>query len=103
MVSIQTHEYRQGVKVNEQADFRSYASLEDGLQDYANFLRDSTRYQSAINEQSSGETYGHALQQGGYATDPNYGNKVERIYNGDLLNNTLNRMLNATTLENQDG
>lgn len=103
VVSIQTHEYRQGVKVNEQADFRSYASLEDGLQDYANFLRDSTRYQSAINEQSSGATYGHALQQGGYATDPNYGNKVERIYNGDLLNNTLNRMLNATTLENQDG
>ena len=31
VVSIQTHEYRQGVKVNEQADFRSYASLEDGL------------------------------------------------------------------------
>ena len=99
VVSIQTHEYRQGVKVNEQADFRSYASLEDGLQDYADFLRDSTRYQDAINEKTSGAAYGHALQQGGYATDPEYGNKVERIYNGDLLN----KVLNSSTVENQDG
>tara|TARA_B100001559_G_C16433158_1_gene590737 strand:- start:153 stop:1163 length:1011 start_codon:yes stop_codon:yes gene_type:complete len=99
VVSIQTHEYRQGVKVNEQADFRSYASLEDGLQDYANFLRDSTRYQDAINDKTSGAAYGHALQQGGYATDPEYGNKVERIYNGDLLN----KVLNSSTVENQDG
>ena len=99
VVSIQTHEYRQGVKVNEQADFHSYASLEDGLQDYANFLRDSTRYQDAINDKTSGAAYGHALQQGGYATDPEYGNKVERIYNGDLLN----KVLNSSTVENQDG
>ena len=98
VVSIQTHEYRQGVKVNEQADFRSYASLEEGLSDYADFLRDSTRYQQAINDQTPGDAYGHALQQGGYATDPEYGDKVQRIYHSDLLNSSL-----AQKLENQDG
>lgn len=99
VVSIQTHEYRQGVKVNEQANFRSYASMEAGLQDYAAFLRDSTRYQDAINQNAAGAEYGHALQKGGYATDPEYGNKVERIYNGELLNNVLN----ASNRERQDG
>ena len=40
------------------------------------------------------------LQQSGYATDPNYGSKVERIYHGDTLNDVLKSGL---TTENQDG
>jgi flagellar protein FlgJ len=99
-VSVQTHEYRQGVRINENAEFRAYGSLEEGLTDYADFLRNSARYQNAINESVSGETYGHALQQSGYATDPNYGRKVERIYHGDTLNDALKSGLTA---ENQDG
>lgn len=100
VVSVQTHEYRQGVRVNENADFRAYNSLEEGLADYADFLRNSARYQNAINENVPGETYGHALQQSGYATDPDYGNKVERIYKGETLNDALK---SGMTAENQDG
>lgn len=100
VVSVQTHEYRQGVRVNENAEFRAYSSLEEGLSDYADFLKNSSRYQNAINENASGETYGHALQQSGYATDPNYGGKVERIYNGQTLNEAIKSGL---MMENQDG
>lgn len=100
VVSVATHEYRQGVRVNENSEFRAYGSLEEGLTDYADFLRNSARYQNAINESVPGETYGHALQQSGYATDPNYGSKVERIYKGETLNDALKSEL---ILENHDG
>ena len=102
VVTIQTHEYYNGVRVNESADFRSYVSLEAGLKDYADFLRDSARYQNAINEQTDGPSYGHALQQSGYATDPQYGQKVERIYNSDLLNNAINTNIRTETVEDID-
>lgn len=78
-VEVMTHEYRQGVRVNETASFRSYASLEDGLRDYADFLSGNSRYQDAIGQGLGADDYGHALQQAGYATDPEYGNKIERI------------------------
>ena len=90
VVTVATHEYREGVRVNESAAFRAYDSLEDGLRDYADFLSGAGRYQEAINEKTQGDSYGHALQQAGYATDPEYGNKIERIYHSPILNNAIN-------------
>jgi len=78
-VNVMTHEYRQGVRVNEVASFRSYASLEEGLRDYADFLSNSERYQQAVGQGLGADDYGYALQQAGYATDPEYGAKIERI------------------------
>ncbi|WP_221794710.1 glucosaminidase domain-containing protein [Oceanobacter mangrovi] len=85
-VSVMTHEYHQGVRVNESAEFRSYASLEQGLRDYADFLSNSERYQQAIGQGLAADQYGHALQQAGYATDPDYGSKIERIARSAVVN-----------------
>ena len=90
-VRVTTHEYRNGVRLRESADFRSYASLEDGLRDYVSFLSESSRYQQALQSDVSGQDYGYRLQQAGYATDPEYGAKIERIYQGDLLNQALKK------------
>lgn len=98
--TVTTHEYREGVRVNEKAEFRSYASLEEGLADYATFLKNSPRYQNAINDQAQGDEYGFELQRSGYATDPNYGGKIQRIYHSDTLNNAL---LTPQFMENADG
>ncbi|ASP40614.1 flagellar assembly peptidoglycan hydrolase FlgJ [Bacterioplanes sanyensis] len=84
-VEVTTHEYRDGVAVKEKARFRSYDSMQAGLQDYALFLQNHTRYQDAIHQGLDGSQYGHALQRAGYATDPAYGQKIERISSGDLL------------------
>ena len=100
VVSVQTHEYREGVRVNEQADFRSYASLEEGLADYVQFLKESPRYQNALNGGAEDDEYGYRLQQSGYATDPNYGGKIQRIYHGDTLNDAL---LRQSLMESNDG
>jgi flagellar protein FlgJ len=88
-VEVTTHEYRDGVAVKEKAQFRAYSSLQQGLQDYAAFLQQNQRYQQAINQGLDGNDYGHALQRAGYATDPAYGDKIQRISNGDLLQQAM--------------
>lgn len=89
-VQVTTHEYREGRKVKEQAEFRSYASIQEGMQDYASFLRNAERYQAALDKNLDANQFGYALQQSGYATDPKYGEKIQRIASGDTLNAALN-------------
>ena len=91
-VTVTTHEFREGVAVKEQAGFRSYRSVAEGLQDYADFLSQSARYEQAIGNNLGADQYGHALQQAGYATDPQYGQKIESISEGDTLNAALYRL-----------
>lgn len=95
-VEVQTHEYRDGVAMKERAAFRSYASLEEGLSDYADFLQAGQRYQGAINNGLSADRYGYELQQAGYATDPAYGSKIQRISRSDTLNDALQQLQQAT-------
>ncbi|WP_420591715.1 flagellar assembly peptidoglycan hydrolase FlgJ [Bacterioplanoides sp.] len=91
-VEIMTHEYRGGVRMNEKAQFRSYASLQDGLADYARFLSDNKRYENAVGQDLTGKHYGHELQKAGYATDPAYGQKINRISSGAVMTNALKQM-----------
>lgn len=91
-VEVATHEYRHGSMLKENAAFRSYPSLEDGLRDYAKFLQSGERYQQAINQGLDAENYGHALQQAGYATDPQYGDKIQRISSSSTLQQALNEL-----------
>ena len=87
-VSVTTHEYRDGKRVSEKADFRSYPSIEVGLKDYSNFLQNK-RYEKAMAAGTNIEKYATELQQAGYATDPQYAQKISRIANSELMKNTL--------------
>jgi flagellar protein FlgJ len=87
-VSVTTHEYRDGKRVSEKADFRSYPSIEAGLKDYSSFLQNK-RYEKAIAAGTNVEKYATELQQAGYATDPQYAQKISRIANSELMKNTL--------------
>ncbi|MBQ0729514.1 MAG: flagellar assembly peptidoglycan hydrolase FlgJ [Oleispira antarctica] len=88
-VSVTTHEYRDGQRVTEKADFRSYPTIEAGLKDYADFLQ-AQRYEKAIAAGTDVEQYAKELQQAGYATDPKYAQKITRIANSELMQQTLN-------------
>ena len=88
-VSVTTHEFRDGVAVKEQAQFRSYASMTEGLNDYADFLQSASRYEDALGRNLSAGEYGKELQKAGYATDPQYGNKIHRISQSSTLNEAL--------------
>lgn len=77
--NITTTEYRGGLAMKEQASFRSYQSYGESFKDYANFLNGNDRYKSALQQAADPKEFALALQNSGYATDPNYANKINRI------------------------
>lgn len=84
-VTVTTHEYHQGVKVREQAPFRAYDSFADSFRDYLGFIRDQGRYSQALAAASEPGAYARELQKAGYATDPAYAEKIDRIYQSETV------------------
>ena len=61
------------------ADFRAYDSWEESFDDYVQFVRDNPRYAEALQAGSDTGVYFDRLQKAGYATDPAYAEKINRI------------------------
>lgn len=80
VAEVTTTEYIDGVPRKVKAKFRAYDSYEDSFRDYARLITENPRYEQAQNVASSGSAnaYAKALQQAGYATDPQYANKLTR-------------------------
>ena len=76
---ITTTEYRGGLAMKEQASFRSYGSYGESFKDYADFLKGNERYKTALQQVADPKEFAVALQNSGYATDPNYANKINSI------------------------
>ncbi len=77
-VQTLTTEYRQGVPMKLQQNFRAYDDYRAGFTDYANLLK--SRYSAALASQdSSGEMFAKGLAAGGYATDPAYAGKLKSV------------------------
>ena len=74
-----TTEYKQGQPVKEAAKFRSYDSFQDSFNDYVSFLQNNDRYDDALDATANPKQFVRELQQAGYATDPQYANKVAQI------------------------
>jgi peptidoglycan hydrolase FlgJ len=79
VAAARTHEVENGSRVSQMADFRSYASADECLQDYARVLGQNPRYAGALNTGSDTAAFAQALQRGGYATDPDYANKLVNV------------------------
>lgn len=73
-----THEVINGKRVKIQDSFRSFASPEDSVAGYADFITRNQRYTGFRNAQGL-DAQLSALQASGYATDPNYSNAVGAI------------------------
>ena len=89
IAKVSTLEYRNGLAKKEVAPFRVYDSYESSLKDYSQFVKDSERYKNAVSNGNSVKGYSEGLQNGGYATDPNYAKKIQRIASGDVLNEAI--------------
>jgi len=85
-VNIATTEFREGVPLKERAAFRAYPDYESSFRDYVAFLESSPRYQHVLAAADNPEQFAVRLQEAGYATDPQYGEKIRRILNTDTLN-----------------
>lgn len=83
-VAVHTLEYRDGVARRQLEQFRAYPDAESAIRDYVDFLRSHPRYESVFEAASASGSgsFGDALQQAGYATDPDYGRKLTRVADG---------------------
>lgn len=79
VVQVPTLEYRDGVARREVASFRAYGSYAEAFDDYVDFLRSRPWYASALSAGNDSARFAQGLQQGGYATDPAYAEKVTRL------------------------
>lgn len=79
-----TTEYVDGVAQRRVEKFRAYDSYADSFRDYANLLRSNPRYQGVIANAHDVYGFAHGLQRAGYATDPNYADKLTKIINQSL-------------------
>jgi flagellar protein FlgJ len=75
-ITKDTLEFEQGAMVKKSEPFRMYESLSDSVNDYINFLSSSERYQDALQDSGNVEHFLHGLQKAGYATDPQYAEKI---------------------------
>ncbi|MDD5298560.1 MAG: flagellar assembly peptidoglycan hydrolase FlgJ [Rhodocyclaceae bacterium] len=88
VVEKATTEYVGGVPQKTVARFRAYGSYAEAFSDYASLLKNNPRYVSVVGSQDA-STFARGLQQAGYATDPMYAAKLERIISGNSLRKQL--------------
>mgnify|MGYP006139768429 CR=1 FL=1 len=75
-ISKNTLEYENGAMVKKNEPFRVYDSIKESVEDYTSFLSNGSRYQEALSNPENVEHFLQGLQKAGYATDPNYANKI---------------------------
>lgn len=75
-----TTEYQQGLAIKKTQTFRAYSGYEAAFQDYAELLK--RRYPQAAGAGDDAATFATGLEAGGYATDPAYAAKVQRVIAG---------------------
>ena len=93
-VTRQTLEYKDGVAYRERAKFRAYPDVGASFEDYAAFVGERPRYASVPGSGLDGRQFADALQAAGYATDPQYADKIDRVMNGDTLRDALRVLKN---------
>lgn len=78
--SSYTNEVYEGVTATEYATFRAYDTIVDSIKDYYKLIKNN--YKKALNCDSQRESI-EAIKKGGYATDPEYVNKIMSIINAN--------------------
>jgi len=76
-----TTEYVDGVAQKQIERFRAYASYAEAFRDYAAVLSANPRYAGVLGAQD-GATFARGLQRAGFASDPLYAAKLERVIEG---------------------
>lgn len=99
--TVSTLEFRNGQPRQEQAAFRAYGSFEESMRDYADFLLSNPRYEAALQKADNTQAYTHGLQRSGYATDPQYANKILKILDSDPFNQAIDAAQTGLNASNQ--
>jgi len=80
-----TLEYQGGIATPKHTAFRAYGTIEQSVSDYANLLGNSPRYRDAVGAGPSPAAYVEHIAKAGYATDPEYAEKLHRVLNSHVF------------------
>lgn len=83
---ISALEFDGGIARKVSSGFRAYSSYQESFNDYVHFIKNNPRYETALSKAGNTAQYMRELQRAGYATDPDYANKVLHIYQSNALN-----------------
>ena len=78
-VDAVTTEYINGVPQKRIEKFRAYDSYADSFRDFASMMQNNPRYEKVLANTDSTAGYAQAMQNAGYATDPQYASKLRRV------------------------
>lgn len=79
VIEATTTEYINGIKQKRIEKFRAYDSYADSFKDFANLMRNNPRYENVMANLQDVKGYAQAMQKAGYATDPNYAEKLTSV------------------------
>lgn len=88
-VVVTTTEYEASRAIKTQSAFKTYDSIEASFKDYISLITQNKRYENALACTQKPEQYIKELHKAGYATDPQYSNKIMHIYYSKELNQAL--------------
>jgi flagellar protein FlgJ len=74
-----TTEFEHGALLKKTERFRSYPDTASAFRDYADLLTSNPRYAAALNTGSDARAFASGLAKAGYATDPNYADKLSKV------------------------
>lgn len=80
-------EYVNGKPVQSTEKFRAYPSYAEGFADYAKLLSSNPRYAGVLNQDAEG--FARGLQKAGFATDPAYADKLQRVIGSSALRSAM--------------
>jgi peptidoglycan hydrolase FlgJ len=98
-VSSATQEFQGAVARTTSAQFKAYATPTQSFEDYVALLRNNPRYSGALNTGSDTQAFAAGLQRGGYATDPDYANKIAAVA-GTVAQKVASTQAEAGTVSN---
>jgi flagellar protein FlgJ len=84
-----TVEFSGGIASQRHVAFRAYDSIEASVRDFAGLLGNSPRYRDAVAGGANAHAYVAAIARSGYATDPDYGNKLNEILNSNTFHSAV--------------
>lgn len=79
VAEVMTTEYRNGIAYKQVERFRAYSSYAEAFQDHANLIGNNARYAEVMQQAGNPAGMAVAIQRAGYATDPNYADKLVRV------------------------
>lgn len=84
-----TIEFEDGIPRQQNARFRSYDDVGAAFADYTQFIAENPRYANVRDHGENTESFAAALQDSGYATDPEYAAKINDILDGPTMRRVM--------------